>query len=83
MSIQVDNILKVVDISSKCVTEEFIKWLKECVNETYKDQALTEHLYNPDDFNEMEEVPGIHSETISGIQILCKENEAGYFRIIF
>jgi hypothetical protein len=77
MQIIAENILKVIDVPSKYVAREFIKWLDECVSETYKDQVLKEHLYNPDDFDEMEEVPGRHAGTIAQLQQLCRENEAG------
>lgn len=81
MNITIENILKVVDINHAGLESEFLTWLRDDVDETYTDKAMKEHLYNPDDFDEME-VPTEFTEVIGVLQTICRENESGYFRII-
>lgn len=79
------NILKVVDIESTEFFPEFLKWLSEEIEPTYRDQEFKEHLYNIDTILENQAegetfAPMIQSQ-LSEIQVLTRAADAGYFRI--
>lgn len=84
--IKVTNLLKVVDIDQKELFGNFIAWLNQNVEPTYKDQLLKEHIYGSEILEEIEKdsvVPPMCKQYLIEIGELCRENEAGYFRIIY
>ena len=79
------NILKVIDIDSRQLTEQFRKWLYLHADRAYTDNILKEHLYDCELIEEISQfvvVPTAHREALQQLSDLCRSNEAGYFRII-
>lgn len=81
---KVENILKVIDISNCEFDAKFLSWFWGYAQYTYKDTGkyTNEHLYNPDDFEELTDVPKEYSSILEEMKELCKINDAGYIRII-
>lgn len=74
--IQVDNILKVLDINSKQLTAETVAIIQQ--NEPiYRDAVLKEHLYDLDEDSSKD------SKEIAELRQLMQDNDAAYVRIIF
>ncbi|HYD91703.1 MAG TPA: hypothetical protein VEA37_09490 [Flavobacterium sp.] len=85
MDIKISNILKVVDVHRDQLYQEVLLWLAANVEPTYKDQVLKEHIYGSEILEELEQgaiVPPMVKDTLESISQLCRDNEAGYFRII-
>lgn len=88
MKLQFENILKIADIQSAQLYPEFVKWLQNTFDPTYRDQILKEHIYNVNDI--IEEIELYHSDvapmfinSLEAIHKYCTENECGYFRVLY
>lgn len=83
---KIANILKVADIEAKEFDPEFLKWLSEEIQPTYRDQEFEEHLYSIDAIldnqDENETLSPVISNQLSEIQTLMNGIDAGYFRLI-
>lgn len=85
MKIAVSNILKVIDIEQTQLTPDFLSWLNLYADRAYEDKILKEHLYGCELIEEIEQfiiLPPKHRATLQTISNLCRDNDAGYFRII-
>lgn len=85
-TIEVENIMKVIDIDSKQLMPETVKFIEENVETTYRDQVCKEHLYNINSFlDEFDEDSAQPSEAVMEelklINKILVDNEAGYLRI--
>jgi hypothetical protein len=85
--IQIDNVLKIVDIQKNQVSEDTFKYLSNFI--TYTDNVLDEHIINIqdaiDDVNEDKPEYSPSSKTIKEVkelQTILNDNEAGYVRFI-
>lgn len=82
---KVSNILKVIDIESRDLSEDFKRWLSQHSEKAYTDNILKEHLYGCEiieDITQFHAIPEVHRHTLQTISDLCRQHEAGYFRII-
>jgi hypothetical protein len=92
--IQIDNILKIVDIQKNQVSKDTFDWLSNYIN--YLDQVLKEHLINIQDAIDEAEAEGEFSDLqmdttpnaevilkeVRELHELCKNNDAAYIRFI-
>ena len=80
--IQVENVMKVIDVIASQVKPETIAWFEELNAPRYEDQSeLGEDLFpcaNLDD----EDIPADIADEISEIYRLAEENDAAYVRFI-
>lgn len=82
---KIQDVLKIVDIDSKELSEDFVKWLEYEIEPTYRDRDFKEHIYNAEDIidNQNEAETPMYLELLEEIEKHIVENEAGYFRITF
>jgi hypothetical protein len=85
--IQIENILKVLDIPSGDVDQGLIDWLEEHHAPYLDTHHLAEHLCDaPNAFDEYEEdqneLTDLQLEQLEQLHKLCADNDAGYVRFI-
>ncbi len=87
--IQIENILKVLDIQKNQVSEETVTYLSNFTAYTDEDNILKEHLINihdaMEDVNEDKPENRPYKKIISEVKelhALCDKNKAGYIRFI-
>ena len=83
--IQVDNVLKIIDVQAAQLNHKTILFLKER-GETYQDKTLKEHIYNILDILEAAETEEINPDILGDLWQLSQLQDkkgAGYTRIIY
>lgn len=81
---QVENVLKVIDIDHNELLAELKQLLKQRIP-TYKDQYYSEHLYSVDDILDSGSSnlsPKVQKQ-LQEISGLMRMHDAGYFRIVY
>ena len=83
----VENVLRVIDITSIQFEERFLNWLYEEIKPTWRDTVLKEHLYNiegiVDDAEVLEGYPSWVIKTLLDLKTVLEVNNASYIRITY
>jgi hypothetical protein len=82
---QIQNIMRVCDISKTDVTPETLEWLKDHIDPDYRDNVMTvakENIYSTNALQEEDSIPRHIYNQVSAILELCRINDIPYFRII-